>query len=269
MYQYIYDATLNHSRHRLLMTGIENRLTDLGIQGRVEKLSLFKDVREAVAEGVRRGVTTVVAVGTDETIKKVLDVMPYFNVAFGMIPVGKPNKLAKIFGIPEGIAACDVLSARLTQPLDIGRVNAQLFLSSLTLPDGRVTLECDGAYRVTVRAGSPVHICNMTPLNDHDRDDDAPMHVADPSDGLLEVIIEPRRNLWGVQGQRTILNLRRIVVTAPASFAYQLDGRRMKGDRIEIDVLPRRMKVIVGKERLFRMHVESSSFTPLTAAARV
>lgn len=269
MYHYIYDAALAHPRHRLVLTAIENRLTDLGIHGKVDRLSLFKDVRETIHDGIRRGATTIVAVGTDETIKKVLEVMPEFSVSFGMIPVGKPNVLAKIFGIPEGVAACDVLSARLTQPLDIGRVNGQHFLSALSIPDGRVQLECDGAYRVTLARGGTVQVCNMTPVTEESARNEK-THLADPSDGLLETIISPRRSIWGGQEKNTQLNLRRIVVSAPEPFTYFLDGRRMKSTRVEIDVLPRRMKVIVGKERLFRVTPEAvPQLASLTAAAGI
>ncbi len=269
MYHYIYDATLSQQRHRLVLTAIENRLTDLGIQGRIDRLSLFKDVRETIHDGIRRGATTVVAVGTDETIKKVLEVMPEFSVSFGMIPIGKPNILAKIFGIPEGVAACDVLSARLMQPLDVGRVNGQHFLSALSIPDGRVLLECDGSYRVSLARGGNVQICNMTPLTEEMARSEK-TELADPSDGLLETIIAPRRHLWGGQQTSTRLNLRRIVVSAAEPFTFFLDGRRMKSARVEIDVLPRRMKVIVGKERLFRTAPEApQKFTSLTAAAGI
>lgn len=253
MYQYIYDAALNNKKFRLLTTAIENRLTDLGIQGRIDKLSLFKNVRETVEEGIRRGVTTVVAVGGDETIKKVMEIIPQFPLVFGMIPVGKNIKIPHLFGVPDGLAACDVLSARLVQTLDIGRANGQHFLAAMSIPDGHVTLECDGKFKVAAAAHTPVHICNMTPLLDDFAKEGAQLpHLANPSDGMLEAVIAPRRSVWGARGKKTVFNLRRMTVSSPQPFVYYLDGRRMKGERAEVDVLPGKLRIIVGKRRLFR-----------------
>ncbi|MCK6616004.1 MAG: hypothetical protein L6Q47_17355, partial [Ignavibacteriaceae bacterium] len=70
--------------------------------------------------------------------------------------------------------------------------------------------------------------------------------------------------------QPTRLNLRRIVVSAPEPFTFFLDGRRMKSARVEIDILPRRMKIIVGKERLFRTAPDAAQpFASLTAPAGI
>ena len=255
MYQYIYDAALSDKRHHLALTAIENRLTDLGIQGRIDRLSLFKNVAESIEEGIRRGVTTIVAVGTDDTVKKVMDAVPQFAVTMGVIPVGKPNKIARLLGVPEGGAACDVLSARLTQTLDIGRVNGHHFLAALSIPAGGVTLECEGRYRVMAPPRGAVHVCNMTPLETLLDEDAAPIHQADPSDGLLEAIIPARRGIFrnGDGGSKTVLNLRRLTIRAERPFTYIVDGRSLSAQRAEVDVLPGRLKVIVGRNRLFRV----------------
>ncbi|MEK7073068.1 MAG: diacylglycerol kinase family protein [Patescibacteria group bacterium] len=254
MYQYVYDAALTDKRHHLALTAIENRLTDLGIQGRIDRLSLFKNVAESIEEGIRRGVTTIVAVGNDDTVKKVMDAVPQFAVTMGVIPIGKPNKIARLLGVPEGVAACDVLSARLTQTLDIGRVNGHHFLAALSIPAGGVTLECEGKYRVTVPRG-PVHVCNMTPLETLLDEDAAPIHQADPSDGMLEAVIPARRGIFqsGERGSKTVLNLRRLTIRAERPFTYVVDGRSLSAQRAEVDVLPGRLKVIVGRNRLFRV----------------
>lgn len=253
MYQYIYDAALSDRRHQLLLTAIENRLTDLGIQGRIERLSLFKNVAQSLEDGVRRGTTTVVAVGSDDTVKKVMDAVAQFPVTMGVIPVGKPNRIARLLGVPEGLAACDVLSARLTQTLDIGRVNGHTFLAALSVPRGPVVLECEGRYRVTTPAHGPVHVCNMTPLEELLDEDEEPFHTADPSDGMLEAVIPPRRGILGARSAKTVLNLRRLAIRADKPFAMSVDGRRLTAARAEVDVLPARLKVIVGRNRLFRV----------------
>ncbi len=52
MYQYFYDAFLSEESYVRPITIMENRLADLGLQGRVSRLNLFKDTRELFVEGI-------------------------------------------------------------------------------------------------------------------------------------------------------------------------------------------------------------------------
>lgn len=251
MYQYIYDAFLGQRQYAKILAEIENRLTDLGIHGRVDRLSPLKSVAEAVDDGVRRGIKTVVAVGNDETLKKVIEVAPNYKVTVGVIPLGSPNRMARLLGVPDGADACETLSARRTVTIDVGKVNGQYFLSSLVIPAGRVTLDCEGKYRVTSVGVAAVHICNLAAVGGRDE----PYHISDPCDGFLDAIIEPTvgRFPWQKKNKAapTILPLRRISVTSHKPFSVVADGRQMRNSIMHIEVLPLKLKIIAGKQRVF------------------
>lgn len=239
MYQYIYDHFLSDPRYAKALREIEKRLTDLGIFGRVDKLSPLKSLPEVVQEGIRRGAVAVIAVGNDDTARRVVEVISPHRLTFGYIPLGTPQTLARTLGIPEGLAACDVLSARRVVSLDIGRVNGQYFLGTVSIPQGRVTLDCEGKFRVTTVREGQVRICNFG-------------ENSDPTDGMLEAVIEQPLGLWSRRaGPPTILPLRQISITSVEPFIFVADGRRMQHKTVHVEVMPHYLKIIAGKRRDF------------------
>ena len=97
MFTYIYDDFVTDKKHERQLSLIENRLTDLGISGRIERLTMFKNIRDIITDAERRGCETVVAVGNDETVGKLVEVAGDFDLAFGVIPVGEgPHVTAAI-----------------------------------------------------------------------------------------------------------------------------------------------------------------------------
>jgi len=96
MYYYIYDNYLTDKKYEKELDKIKTRLLDLEIQGKHEKLTLLKSIDELVKDEIKRGATTVVAVGNDKTFLKLVDVIAQSGVTLGLIPVGKEdNNLAK------------------------------------------------------------------------------------------------------------------------------------------------------------------------------
>lgn len=240
MYQYIYNHILSGKQYARVIREIEKRLTDLGIFGRVDKMTPLRSIAEVVHEGMRRGAKTVVAVGNDDHARRVIEIISPHRLTFGYIPFGEPQRLARLFGIPEGIGAADVLSARRTVPLDIGRVNGQYFLSAVSIPQGRVTLDCEGRYRVTTLREGNVRICNMG-------------DASDPTDGLLEAVIEqPQSGFFSSRPPRpTVLPLQRISITSAEPFTFVADGRRFQNKNVHVEVMPHHLKIIMGKDRAF------------------
>lgn len=260
MYHYIYDPVLSEKRYGKFVVDLENRLTDLGIHGRIDRIHPFKSLREAVEEHLKRGGKTVVAVGTDETFKRVLEVVVGKPLTLGYIPISGIAPIAQLLGIPEGVAACDMLSARLTETLDIGRVNGQYFFAAVSFSGKDVSLECEGRYRVELVAGGKVSICNVGLL-----EGDGMQHQGNPFDGYLEAILEPAAASGGffrkaMPLKQSVLSLRKIIARSPKPFTVVADGRILsQQERAEIDIAKERLRVIIGKTRMIVPTVPAAS----------
>ncbi|MBI3572719.1 MAG: hypothetical protein HY092_00790, partial [Candidatus Kerfeldbacteria bacterium] len=187
MYFYLFDSFLQESKYRHDLQKIENRLTTLGIQGRQEKMTILKNPLEATAQAIKRGATTIVAIGNDKTMTRILPVVLEHRVTLGCIPLGQPQTIAEFLGIPIGPDACDILSRRVIQNLDVGEADGHFFMLEATVPAAaRVT--CDSQY--TVESTDPqarISISNLRPMTSR-------VH---PNDGRLELVVSaPTRSMF-------------------------------------------------------------------------
>ena len=257
MYYYIYDALLNDKKYTASVHKIENRLMQLGISGRIEKLTILKNLKEIVEDAVKKGAETIVAVGSDDIVSRIVSVLPSFNVTFGIIPIGPNNKIAKMFGIPEGDPACDVLSARITEKIDLGKANQAYFITSLEIPQSKdVIVDC-GDYNISARSNnSSINIYN---INTDQKSSGYGDYSSSPKDGWLEaVFVSPKQN-WSLinifkkeYSSNSIFPFKKLKIKCSAeSLPVIADGQITFKTPVTVEVAPKKLKVIVGKNRMF------------------
>ncbi|MDD5251784.1 MAG: diacylglycerol kinase family protein [Patescibacteria group bacterium] len=256
MYYYIYDGFLADRKHERTVAAIETRLTDLGLSSKIGRLTPFTNAKGLVRDEVRRGAKTIVAVGNDETVAQVVSAIGDADVTLGIIPVGQTTWVARALGIPEGEAACETLSKRVTQMIDLGRVNGQHFLSRVSVPFGHFTVEGEGSFRICPQVAD----CEMIVSNL--RSPDVALCEAggrlpgDPQDGFLDVLVLTRPSTIGRltgrgPSQQTVIPLRRLSIHAEEPITVSVDGWKMTNKDFLIEIVPERLKIITGKERLF------------------
>ena len=68
MYFYFYDTFVSDKKNEQLLGKIENRLIELGINGRTEKLTVLKNMKELIEDAIKKGAHTIVAVVTAKII---------------------------------------------------------------------------------------------------------------------------------------------------------------------------------------------------------
>ena len=247
MYYYVYDEFVQDPKFERDLSLIETRLTDLGIAGKIARLALFRDARELIRDEIRKGAKSVVAVGNDATLRKVIDAATDQDVVVGCIPLGKEgNAIAGILGMPYGVDACDVLSARIIEEIDLGSVNAQKFLNAVVFPAvGNATISFDENFTITPYRKCTIEIRNLAvPADD--------VRAADPTDGRLEVVVRvPQRSLFGKKVATTVVPATRIAVKSEKNTAAIADGEVFEGTDFVFESLPRQLRVITGKGRKF------------------
>jgi len=251
VYYYIYDNFIQDKRFEKEVQLIENRLTDLGIAGKVARLALFRNAEEMIRDEVQRGVSTVVVVGNDETIRKVLDVIAESGLVFGLIPLGPHNDLAQLLGIPLGVAACDILSSRIIETIDVGTINGRRFITGISIPNFSAEICCEDRYRVFPEGVGSLEVWNLSCGMTNDVN-----AVSNPCDGKLETIIRTRvRKGWNVLHRRriheSVLPLESFAIRSETPISVFADGEEMTGTRFDIGVESMILRVITGRNRLF------------------
>lgn len=252
MYLYIFDPFLGHKKYKKVLDKIETRITDLEISGRIVKLTLLDSIQEVVRDGVKRGATTIIIVGNDKTFCQAASAIADLDASLGFIPIDNNNKISEILGIPQEESACEVISARLIENLDLGRVNNHFFLSSVDISSSKVVIGNNGWLASLSNKITRVKISNLDVFLDK---------ISQPQDGLFEVILE--RDAGGVfsffsfkKGKiiDSLLLLKKIKIDSPNNkkgIQVLIDNWRVIKTPVEIEMPSRKIKIIVGKKRKF------------------
>ncbi|OIP24375.1 hypothetical protein AUK11_03460 [bacterium CG2_30_37_16] len=122
MYYYIINPSAGNGKINKIQEKLKGVLSNLGIAGEFVKSTGPGDIPKLTEIGIKKGYSTIVAIGGDSTANEVLNYMPNDKTAFGIIPVGKTNILASSLGIAGWMEACQILAARKTHRVNIGKI---------------------------------------------------------------------------------------------------------------------------------------------------
>lgn len=242
MYGYIYDVFLSQKSYDKGLIRIENNLTDLGLSGHTIKLSLINNIGHAVQDMVRRGIKTIVAVGSDQLFSKLVDQIDKLsNVTIGLIPLGSHQQLAKLFGIPEGAEGCRTLGARLICPVPLGKINNSYFIHSAVIHDSKAKVNCHDQF--TVSATSEQAMISIYNL-----------HESNSRAKTLSVVITPASEKQIFRRSQalsqTMIKSPKITIDEPVGIPIVIDGQKIINTPAKLEIVPETINVIMGKHRM-------------------
>lgn len=247
MYCYVYDDFVQDRKYERDLSAVENRITDLGLQGKIVRLALFRDPQEAIKKEVRGGAKTVVVVGNDETVHKVINAVVDSDAVLALIPIGAPTILAKIFGVPSGVGACDVLSRRIIEKIDVGVIGKYRFLTGVGFPMASTLVRYGKQFDMMTTKKGALEIRNLCVTDPRE-----PSDVSDPTDGKLDVVITTQNR----KGLRTTDALSKVPmeefeVVFDKSVDALVDGAVIKGETFQVSTERGVLSAVVGRERMF------------------
>ncbi len=240
---YIYDDYLNKSKYNRAINRMEIRLTDLGLNGKIIRLSTIKNIRGTVQNEIKLGAKTVVAVGNNQTVNKIIgaiidsDIYGDFqkNTLLGIIPIGDDNSIATSFGIKNEEDACNILLARRIEKIDIGLIGKHYFLNQAVIESAGTTLEINKCSLEIAEKGE-VKIINLL---------SNPLKVkSNPHDGLLDIYIETKKR------DQSYLTADKIKIQNP-KHKLLIDGVVEVETPVEIGIMKNKINIVVGKDRMF------------------
>ncbi len=244
MYLYVYDSFLNDKKYSELLTKIEKRVTDLGIKGKIARLSILKNMRELIIDGIKDGVETVVVIGNAKTFSKVIHIVADLNIVLGLIPVDSNNTIARLLGVPPGILACETLASRIIKKIDLGKINKYYFINEACLKSGTIEIDYGNFKIIPTTKKNDIFFYNFSSNK-----------ISNPVDGFLETVITPIKSTFF--GKRkiksSIFSFEKIKIksTSDKQAAILVDEQIVVKTPLTIRVIPKKLKIIVGGERKF------------------
>lgn len=240
----MYDEALEDRRHEREREALDTRLTDLEITGKVLRLAQVRDAIQAIRKEIREGATTVVAVGGEHTLRRAIEAVADTRVVVAYIPVGEQSKLAELLGIPSGIAACDVLSQRLVEDMDLGEVNGRRFLHIATMDITGCVVQCEQKYTLTPLRKAQLEIRNLAWPDE--------VAITNPADEKLTWLVKcPRLSLFKKKADISVVPLQRARIFCPAPRVMDVDGEKVEAQEFDVRTIAQRLRLVVSKERKY------------------
>lgn len=256
LYAFLYDDFLSAPTFQRIIANVETRCSVLGVQGRVSRLAIFRNAKELVEQLVHEGAQTIVVVGSDRTLEKVMWFLPDLPVTIGYIPVCEPFDIAGLLGIPPGEAAVDILAARRMETLDIGTIGDRYFLTEVLIRDTTASVDIQGAYKIRAQHAGTLSIRNLGSISSGSG------ALANAKDGWLELSIQPilpdekrKRFAWLTQfsqpkkGEATSLKLKQGIVESQQPIDVLVDGHQVNGFSFSLGIIPNKLKIITGRNK--------------------
>lgn len=246
MHVYIYDDYLAKSKYNKAINRMEIRITDLGLNGKILRLSGIKNIKAAIENEIRLGAKTIVAVGNNQTINKIIgaiinaDVYDEFqkNTVLGIIPIGDDTSIASSFGIKNEETACNILLARRVKKIDLGIAGNFYFLKQLKINSRGTILKLNN-YEINTPNRGEVSIINLL---DHKKDY---LPKSSPHDGLLDVFIKTTKN------DLSFVNTNKVEIINTENEKVIIDEILEVETPIEARIIKSAITVIVGRNRSF------------------
>ncbi|NQU83539.1 MAG: hypothetical protein HQ536_02400 [Parcubacteria group bacterium] len=233
---------------------MEVKLTDYGIAGKILRLHNYIDVKPIIDDEIKRGAKTIVIVGNDFTFGQVLSRSATCDCVFGFLPVGADNTIAEVLGIPLGEKACDILSRRRKERLDIGWMNNRYFVSQLRVEPSKIDVIYDEKFKVSASDKMEVVVCNLQPFFWKKNKKDKDQQVVHPQDGKLEAFLRPltKKNWWRYKYEDpSIFPFEEMEIIGREPFAIEADGKRSKEIKLKIRLAQGKIDMVVGGNRKF------------------
>jgi diacylglycerol kinase family enzyme len=254
MYSYIYDIFTAQKKYERQLLKIEGMLTDLGIAGKSYKLNVLKNLEDIIDEILSNDIKNIIVVGNDQSISKVASLVVGKDIALGLIPFGEPNLLAEVMGIKSASQACQIISARKIVKLDMGRINGQCFLLAVESSDRNIIFDFKD-YNINP-------LVNNKAVGIYNINIDARDFKSNPKDGIMEAVFVPEQRGWlkkiiskGKHEKEQVISVfpfkKLTIQHKKKPIAISIDRQKVLKTPLEVEVLPKKLKMIVGKERIF------------------
>lgn len=256
MFFYFYDTFINEKKYESALIKTENRLIELGINGRIEKLTILRNGKELIEEAIKRGAHTIIAVGDDNTLLKIINIVANHKVTVGFIPL-RESSLAKILGIKDSLDACNVLSKRLIKKVNLGKANQNYFFASLLIPEVEgIKVECDEKYKISLkRKDNGLAIYNLG--NFLDKTDEEQWKVFANKNYLNVYVLPPMarglNKLFKANNAKettSVFPAKKIKISSTEkTLPVILDKQTTLKTPIQVTIKPRKINLIVGRQR--------------------
>jgi len=240
---FIYDDFLK--KHTKTVNNTEILLHKLNLNGKIVYLESIRNINDLIRDEVNNGAKTIIAVGNNKTINKVLNGMmsgDNQSIALGIIPIGDNNSIAQTCGIRNEKEACEILLARRIEKIDIGYANKLYFIANARIKAKGTTIKIDD-FSIDQTENGEINIINLP-----DKNCSTQNILANPQDGQLNLLINNGGKKYG------LLSIKAMELENDHEEKLMLDESVAVDTPAKIGLGDHQISLIVGKNREFNIN---------------
>jgi diacylglycerol kinase family enzyme len=281
MYYYILDPNkIPQPKFEQLQVELQGLLAEFNIAGESGRITALRSMKDLVETAQQRGAKTLVACGTDDTFNLMLALLEGGDFTLGFVPFDEHSYLAQMLGLPDIATAVRTIAARRIEKIDLAVLSNNTYfvsyvefglnldqlkeagwwggLQQLSAHGETITIRIDNAYTITSHSIGGL----VTNSRAHSGAD---VHIANPTDGYLDLLLLDRLNLREALKYKkqisegfleevprsTLIKCRKVEFLEPRGIPVALAGRIVTKFPTSVEIIPHRLKVIVGRNRTF------------------
>jgi diacylglycerol kinase family enzyme len=280
MYYYIVDGNrISTKEFERVQSDLYSSISEYHISGEIVRVTGIRTVKQLVETAFFHQAKTIVAVGNDETLNEVIDLVKGRETTIGYIPLVK-TELSEVLGIPDVAQACKFLAVRRVETLDLGIINEKYFLSKLSFganlhktnfdlfglsfaselskkPTINLKFKIDNNYQAECEV--------LAGLILNSRGESSTNKIGNPADETLDLLLLPKASKSTLlansnqilQGNfekipnSALIHFKQLEILEPVNLPILLGGTEIGITPAKISIKPKAVKVIVGKDRKF------------------
>ena len=260
MYYYIFEPAQN-KREVNQQEDIKALLQKYQVAGEFVTLSLAEKPQDLAKIGLRRGFTTIVAVGNDSLINQVAAGLINTDYALGAIPTNPNSPFLKMINAQDYEQACQALPYRRIIKIDtavINRTHSLITQAKIEFKNKQpelIQVNFDNYYRTEVRL-SEITISNIGIKLD-------PKSIkAALTDNLVDIYIpaksEIKAGIWSIfnnlkkenQQKGSIFHVKKSIIQARKPIKMVLGKKSIAKAPFQIESLAQSLNLIVQREKV-------------------
>lgn len=274
------QGTIPTEKFERLHTELQALLAEFKIIGELARVTPLRTVADLLETAVQRGARTVIACGSDHTFNLLLAALKGREITVGFIPLEpEQSYLSTILGLGSLTKSIKTIAARRIEKLDLAQIAGNIFISFvefgimsmqlkntgwwnslklLSQTPSPITIRVDNSYTVSTMAlgGLAANVRSAACRSPH---------VATPTDGHLDLLILEKLSKSEVLRYRntiaegclelvpnsTVIKCRKIDFLEPRGLPLTMLGRVVAKFPTTVEIIPERLTMIVGKDRMF------------------
>lgn len=280
MYFYILDGqnipAPQFERDQVTLQGL---LAEFRVSGEMARVTSIRTIADLVETASERGVKTLIACGTDDTFNIMLAHLKGRDFAVGFIPLTHDSSLSKILGIDSLHTAVKTIAARRIEKIDLAQMGEHYFISQAEFGIAsakikkmslweRIRAKKYPSYKITIRVDDSYNMdidCLGGTVSNSRGSSSKNATIANPTDGLLDLLVlEKMSKLDVIKYQSdiadgilenipntSIIKCKQVEFLNPRGFPITIAGKTFAKIPASINIIPRQMRLIVGKNRTF------------------